>query len=60
MQTKYPTKRAYIVKRKAGWFAVSKKRADANTKETTTIGPMSREDAVVVRNSFKHEAEVQG
>lgn len=58
MTTTEPTSRVYIRKRKAGWYAISHRVIDANTEETTVIGPMSREDAVVVRNSFKHDAEV--
>ena len=53
-----PTTRAYIVQRKSGWFAVSKWIGVDNTQGTTIIGPMSREDAVIVRNGFRHDAEL--
>lgn len=49
--------RAYIVRRKAGWYAISKRKIDASTQETTVVGTMSREDAALTRDSLK-QAEV--
>lgn len=52
----------YIRKRKSGWHAISRKTSN-NIEETTSIGPMSREDAVLVRGSMRkavaEESEVQ-
>ena len=53
MTTTEPTSRVYIRKRKAGWYAISHRVIDATTKETTVIGPMSREDAALTRDSMK-------
>lgn len=53
MTMQNPKNRDYIVKRKTGWYAISVRKIDGHNIEQTTIGPMSREDAVLARDGMK-------